>query len=96
LGRKTRENAVVLDFLAIDNFDFTRKIVKKKNRFTYLEQTLVDEINTDFYLMMLNLLRVVLRIIPGVPTSFRQEFSKKSQNVTKKRKKLVKVCLHSS
>ena len=28
-GRKTRENVVVLDFLAIDNFDFTRKIVKK-------------------------------------------------------------------
>ena len=30
LGRKTRENVVVLDFLAVDNFDFTRKIVKKK------------------------------------------------------------------
>ena len=29
-GWKTRENAVVLDFLAVDNFDFTRKIVKKK------------------------------------------------------------------
>ena len=28
-GRKTRENVVVLDFLAVDNFDFTRKIVKK-------------------------------------------------------------------
>ena len=28
---KTRENAAVLDFLAVDNFDFTRKIVKKKN-----------------------------------------------------------------
>ena len=28
---KTRENAVDLDFLAVDNFDFTRKIVKKKN-----------------------------------------------------------------
>ena len=27
---KTRENAAVLDFLAVDNFDFTRKIVKKK------------------------------------------------------------------
>ena len=27
---KTRENVVVLDFLAVDNFDFTRKIVKKK------------------------------------------------------------------
>ena len=26
---KTRENVAVLDFLAIDNFDFTRKIVKK-------------------------------------------------------------------
>ena len=26
---KTRENAAVLDFLAIDNLDFTRKIVKK-------------------------------------------------------------------
>ena len=26
---KTRENVVVLDFLAVDNFDFTRKIVKK-------------------------------------------------------------------
>ena len=25
---KTRENAAVLDFLAVDNFDFTRKIVK--------------------------------------------------------------------
>ena len=29
LGRKTRENVVVLDFLAVDNFDFTRKLVKK-------------------------------------------------------------------
>ena len=29
LGEKTRENVVVLDFLAVDNFDFTRKIVKK-------------------------------------------------------------------
>ena len=29
-GWKTRENVVVLDFLAVDNFDFTRKIVKKK------------------------------------------------------------------
>ena len=26
-GWKTRENVVVLDFLALDNFDFTRKIV---------------------------------------------------------------------
>ena len=25
---KTRENTAVLDFLAVDNFDFTRKIVK--------------------------------------------------------------------
>ena len=29
MGWKTRENVVVLDFLAVDNFDFTRKIVKK-------------------------------------------------------------------
>ena len=29
LGKKTRENAAVLDFLAVDNFDFTRKFVKK-------------------------------------------------------------------
>ena len=28
-GWKTRENIVVLDFLAVDNFDFTRKLVKK-------------------------------------------------------------------
>ena len=28
LGWKTRENVVVLEFLAVDNFDFTRKIVK--------------------------------------------------------------------
>ena len=27
--KKTRENVVVLDFLAVDNFDYTRKIVKK-------------------------------------------------------------------
>ena len=26
---KTRRNAAVWDFLAVDNFDFTRKIVKK-------------------------------------------------------------------
>ena len=26
---KTRENAAVLDFLPVDNFDFTRKIVTK-------------------------------------------------------------------
>mgnify|MGYP006903937377 CR=1 FL=1 len=26
---KTRKNAAVLDFLAVDNCDFTRKIVKK-------------------------------------------------------------------
>ena len=30
LGWKTRENVVVLGFLAVDNFDFTRKIVQKK------------------------------------------------------------------
>ena len=29
LGWKTRENVVVLDFLVVDNFDFTGKIVKK-------------------------------------------------------------------
>ena len=28
-GGKTRENGVVLDYLAVDIFDFTRKIVKK-------------------------------------------------------------------
>ena len=28
-GWKIRENVVVLDFLAVDNFDFTRKIVRK-------------------------------------------------------------------
>ena len=28
-GWKTHENVVVLGFLAVDNFDFTRKIVKK-------------------------------------------------------------------
>ena len=28
-GLNTRENVVVLDFLAVDNFDFTRKIVTK-------------------------------------------------------------------
>ena len=28
-GWKTREDVVVLDFLAVDNFDFPRKIVKK-------------------------------------------------------------------
>ena len=28
-GLKTRENVGVLDFLDVDNFDFTRKIVKK-------------------------------------------------------------------
>ena len=33
--------------------------------------------------------------VPGVPTSFRQEFSKKSQN-SEMAKKVVKVCLHSS
>ena len=27
---KTRENVGVLDFLAVDNFDFTRKIAQKK------------------------------------------------------------------
>ena len=31
LGWKTRENVVVLHFLAVDNFDFTRKIVKKNS-----------------------------------------------------------------
>ena len=29
-GWKIRENVVVLDFLAVDNFDFTKKIVEKK------------------------------------------------------------------
>ena len=28
-GWKTRENVAVLGFLAVDNFDFTRKIIKK-------------------------------------------------------------------
>ena len=27
--KSTRENVVVFDILAVDNFDFTRKIVKK-------------------------------------------------------------------
>ena len=31
MGEKIRENVVVLDFWAVDNFDFTRKIVKKRN-----------------------------------------------------------------
>ena len=35
-GEKTRENVVVLDFLALDNLDFTKKIVKK-----YLGEKLV-------------------------------------------------------
>ena len=30
MGWKTRENVVILDFLAVDNFDFKRKIKKKK------------------------------------------------------------------
>ena len=30
VGWKTRESVVVLDFLAVDNFDFTRNISKKK------------------------------------------------------------------
>ena len=39
---KTREIAAVLDFLAVDNFDFTRKIVKKflgekKNKIVKIE-----------------------------------------------------------
>ena len=29
MGWKTRENVMVWDFLAVDNFDITRKIVKK-------------------------------------------------------------------
>ena len=29
MGWKTREIVVVLDFLAVNNFDFTKKIVKK-------------------------------------------------------------------
>ena len=29
---KTRENVVDLDFLAVDNFDFTRKILDRKTR----------------------------------------------------------------
>ena len=33
-GWRTRENVVVLDFLAVDNLDFTRKIVKKNGRKT--------------------------------------------------------------
>ena len=36
IGWKTRENVVVLDFLAVDNFDFTRKNVKK-----FLDEKLV-------------------------------------------------------
>ena len=37
-GRKIRDNVVVLYFLAVDNFDFTKKIVKKigmKNSWKY-------------------------------------------------------------
>ena len=32
-GWKTRENVVVLDFLAVDNFDFTKKVKKKSKTF---------------------------------------------------------------
>ena len=31
-GVKTRENVVILDFLAVDNFDFKKKIKKKKKK----------------------------------------------------------------
>ena len=40
---KTRENAAVLDFLAIDNFDFTRKIVKKKVSVKTCEMVFLDK-----------------------------------------------------
>jgi len=38
--------------------------------------------------------KIILKV-PGVPSSFKQEFIKKSLNVTKS-EKLVKVCLLSS
>ena len=43
-GWKTRENFVVLDILAVDNFDFTRKIVKKK-----LGEKLVETLGVSFW-----------------------------------------------
>ena len=55
-GWKTRENVVVWDFLAVDNFDFTRKIVKKKkfrenvgvfSKLNFLDKNLTFQIVCD-------------------------------------------------
>ena len=56
----------------------------------------VTNVNLDTLIFLIAKVSITITLVPGVPTSFRQEFSKKSLNVTKKRKKLVKVCLHSS
>ena len=42
---KIRENAAVLDFLAVDNFDFTRKIVKIE----FLDKNLTFQIVCKMY-----------------------------------------------
>ena len=57
-----------------------------KNRLNYSSTVLLESLGLGFG---------QLSKIPGVPTSFRHEFSKKSLNVTKS-EKLVKVCLQSS
>ena len=45
---KTRENVVVLNFLALDNFDFTRKIVKKIVKMLGFCQNWIFEQKFDF------------------------------------------------
>ena len=56
LGWKTRENVVVLDFLAVDNFDLTRKIVKKKIEWKLVNIEFLDK-NLTF--------RIVWRVDEG-------------------------------
>ena len=42
---KTRENVVVVDFLAVDNFDITRKIAKKIGRKTRENVGVLSKLN---------------------------------------------------
>ena len=101
----TNVKLIILTFLIVPNVVVTRKEARMMIvMFTVVIVTVVHvsqdknvtNVNLDTLIFLIAKVSITIKLVPGVPTSFRQEFSKKSLNVTKKRKKLVKVCLHSS
>ena len=73
---KTREIVVVLDFLAIDNFDFTRKIVKKiwvKNSWKCWIFGQKFDFSNSFRLVSQTCLDTLYYTVPWLSIIFRRE-----------------------